>query len=225
MSVSGTKVVVFLGPPGVGKGTQAGLLAERTGASHVSTGALLRDEIASGSELGLKVQGIIHRGDLVSDDDLFACLESGLVRALARKTALVILDGVPRNRSQVPRLDEALEHHGLRVEAALYFGAPVEKLIERFAKRWSCSACGAVYALDVAPVKEASCARCAGVGTLYRREDDGAAAVQHRFSVYERETAPLLSDYRARGLLSEISGLGTGDEVFQAMSGVIEKIL
>lgn len=219
------KVVVLLGPPGVGKGTQAGLLAERTGAVHVSTGALLRDEIASGSPLGKKVQSTIHRGDLVSDDDLFGCLEAGLERVLARNCGLLILDGVPRNRSQVPRLDDTLAQHGLKVSSALYLKAPVERLVERFAKRWSCSSCGAVFALDAEPTADVACGRCGKKGTLARRQDDSAASVKHRFSVYENETSPLLADYSQRGLLKELDGLGSGEDVFQSLAREIEKIL
>lgn len=219
------KVVVLLGPPGVGKGTQAGLLAERLGAVHVSTGALLREEIATGSPLGKSVESTIHRGDLVSDDDLFGCLEGCLERALARNNGLLLLDGVPRNRSQVPRLDEVLSRYGLKVSAAIYLSAPVERLVERFARRWSCSSCGAVFALDADQAADAACSRCGKEGALVRRQDDSASSVKHRFSVYENETSPLLVDYRERGLLKEVDGLGSGEEVFQSLAREIEKIL
>ncbi len=216
-------VVVFLGPPGVGKGTQAGLLREKLDAIHISTGALLRSEIESGSELGLSVKGVMAKGDLVSDDQLFGCLENTLDRDRQLSEKLVILDGVPRTRSQVSRLDEVLSRRGLKVALAISLVAPVEKLVARFAHRWSCQSCGSVFSFETAPDSGSKCEKCGAQGAFYRRDDDGEKAVRYRFSVYHEETAPLLDVYRERELLQEVDGLAEAGAVFEQIRAKIVK--
>ena len=201
-------VVVFLGPPGVGKGTQASYLNDRLGASHISTGALLREEIETRSSLGLEIKDVMARGDLVDDDQLFQCLENKLERVEGLSGKLLLLDGVPRTRSQVTRLDGVLAKHGLKVGLALNLSAPVEQLIERFAMRWSCRQCGQIYSYQSAPVAGHVCSKCGGSDSLVRRKDDEPESVRHRFKVFEQETAPLVSEYEDRGILRVVNGLG-----------------
>lgn len=217
-------VVVFLGPPGVGKGTQAGLLADRLGALHVSTGAILRSELETGSELAKSLQTVMARGDLVSDEQLFLCLGSALDRIGTFSERVVLLDGVPRNLAQIGRLDEVLSARGAKVDLALALVAPLEQLVVRFAKRWSCKNCGAVFAFDQTPGSQDACSRCGSLGSLGRRPDDEPEAVRHRFSVYEQATAPVLSEYLKRGLLSTVDGLADQEAVYVTLQKELSKI-
>ena len=216
------RVVVFLGPPGVGKGTQAAKLADRFRAFHVSTGGLLRDEVASKSALGLLIQGVMERGDLVSDQHLFACLERTLGDLAASKAgALVLLDGVPRNLNQVGLLDQALSQVGARVDLVISFEAPAEDLVGRLSSRWNCKACGAVCSLPEPPSDDFPCEKCGRVGTLMRRADDAPDSITRRLTAYHESTAPVAAAYKKRGLLEEVNGLNAMDVVHGA---VIEKI-
>ena len=219
------KVVVFLGPPGAGKGTQAGFLSGRLGFEHVSTGALLRSEIAASSALGMRVKAIVESGSLVNDDVLFECLESSLARLEGRKVSHLLLDGVPRTSSQVERLDSVLKAHQLKVDVAVAVAAPVGLLVERFAKRWTCRRCGNVEAFASAEIATgAECRKCQTVSSFYRREDDSPVAVRHRFSVYEAETAPLMNLYRSRGILIEVDGLRAAEWVYVDVASAVVRI-
>lgn len=206
----GVHVIVLLGPPGAGKGTQGALLAERCGARHISTGSLLRDEVASGSHLGLQIRDIMARGELVSDGHLFACLEHSLAslsRSAEAQGTLVVLDGVPRNLAQVGLLDAALDRAGVKVDGVLELQAPLEKLVDRFQRRWTCSSCGSILALESAPAAGSACPRCGTKGSLGRRDDDAPEAVRRRLAVYQEATAPVSAAYGKRGILEVIDGL------------------
>ena len=217
-------VVVFLGPPGVGKGTQAGFIRERLGAIHVSTGALLREEIDSNSALGNEVKDVIARGDLVNDEQLFLCLESKLDRIPNLSSALLLLDGVPRTRQQVARLDQILKKYHVSVELVLSLFAPLEKLVDRFARRWSCKSCGNIFSLPSPPMLGVVCVKCGQLDSLVRRKDDEPEAVRYRFSIFESETAPLVADYEKRGLVTQVNGLGDPEGVFGDLKAEIVKL-
>lgn len=208
------KVVVLFGPPGAGKGTQAGLLASRLGAKHVSTGGILRSQIASGSELGTRIKGIVESGRLVDDDTLFAALEADLT-GLKNGTDILILDGVPRTVSQVSRLDTSLTRLGLSVGKVLYISAPLERLVERFAKRWTCKSCGNVFSFSTKGEAEAAtCGACGTKGAMYRRADDAPEAVERRFRVYEEETLPVVEQYQRHNLVRNVDGLQSQELVY-----------
>lgn len=208
------KVVVLLGPPGVGKGTQAGFLSTRLGIWHVSTGTILRNEIASGSTLGCKVKEIVESGALVNDEVLFSCLQSYLDKG-GRTAEILVLDGVPRTLSQVSRLDDSLARLTLKVGAVVALTAPVEALVERFSLRWTCKSCGAVAAFESASLAGgAVCPTCRNVGSFQRREDDTPEAVRKRFGIYNEETSVLLDVYRKRQLLTEVNGLRQAETVY-----------
>ena len=219
------KVVVFLGPPGAGKGTQAGFLSGRLGFEHVSTGALLRHEISAHTVLGLKIKSIVEAGGLVNDDVLFECLENSLTRLLRSETSYLLLDGVPRTLSQVERLDVVLKAHSLKVDIAVAVAAPVELLVERFGKRWTCKKCGNVEAFPSTDKAEnAVCRKCSSAASFLRREDDSPEAVRNRFTVYESETAPLIGVYRSRELLVEVNGLRAPEWVYVDVASSVLRI-
>ena len=217
------KVVVLFGPPGAGKGTQAGLLATRLGATHVSTGTLLRAQIASGSQLGTKIKDIVESGRLVDDVILFEALEAELEKLRLAEANYLVLDGVPRTVAQVALLDSNLTRMGVPVQSVLYISAPLERLVERFGKRWTCRACHSVFSCEAsAPADAALCPKCQAAHSLYRRVDDAPESVERRFRIYEEETLPVVALYEARGLVSHIDGLQSPEHVY---ARVVEQVL
>lgn len=176
--------LVLLGPPGSGKGTQAARLKDHLQVPHVSTGDLLRAEVAAGSDLGRKAKEIMARGDLVSDDILLGMLEERLARPDSGDG--FILDGYPRNLAQAAALDALLQRIGQPMDAAVQLAVDNELLIERIAGR----------------------ARDQG------RADDSPDAVRTRLRVYDEQTAPVIGFYRQHGQLTVVDGVGTLDEVF-----------
>jgi adenylate kinase len=170
------------------------------------------------------MQAVMARGDLVSDEQLFLCLGSALDRIGGFAERLLLLDGVPRNRAQIDLLDTVLAARGAKVDMALALVAPLDQLVARFAKRWSCAKCGAVFAFDKSPDGHQACSRCGSIGSLGRRPDDEPDAVKHRFNVYEQATAPVLSEYRNRGLLSTVDGLADQEGVYSVLQKELSKI-
>ncbi len=207
------KVFVIFGPPGVGKGTQCALVAERLSVQHVSTGSIIRGEIASGSDLGKRVKDIVAGGNLVDDATLFSCLNGFLSRADLSKGVL-LLDGVPRTTSQVSGLDDVLSKLNLKVNGVISITAPVEDLISRFSKRWTCS-CGYVGAFDSEGLARAAvCPKCSKSSSFSRRDDDRPEVVSKRMSVYRQETEPVAALYRDVGKMNEIDGLRPVEAVY-----------
>jgi adenylate kinase len=202
--------VVLLGPPGAGKGTQARRLAEAYALLHVSTGDLLRDEVARGTGPGLEAKAFMNRGELVPDE----VVGRMLLRRLHSQQASVgcVYDGYPRTTAQAHLLDGLLAELNRRIDAALFLDVPDEDLVTRMAGRRSCPACGSVYHLAAHPPKDG--ANCDGCGSgLVLRDDDHDDAIRERLRVYKAATAPLLDLYRGRGILREIVGTGTPDQV------------
>jgi len=183
--------IVILGPPGSGKGTQAALLVDRLGLPHISTGALLRDAVKSGSELGLRAKSIIDKGELVSDEIVSAMLEERLGQADV--AGGFILDGYPRNVAQAKSLDVMLERIGQPADEAIHIDIDPELIIERIAKR----------------AKEEG------------RSDDTEETVRNRLRVYEEQTAPVADYYAERGLLTRVLGEGTIEEILQRILSVL----
>ena len=219
------KVFVLLGAPGAGKGTQAALIAGRLGAVHISTGALLRDEIKSGSGLGLKVKSIVESGLLVDDSTLFECFEGSLLRAKAASKKLLLLDGVPRNKSQVNILEEVLRKLNLRVDAAIDFEIPQDVLVARLSNRWTCQKCSAVTSGNSEGVAPSSCGSCGAVHSFARRKDDEPASVSRRLGVYEAETALVSAIYQEQGLLCRVDANQDPEVVYLEVGAVITKKL
>ncbi len=197
--------IVFLGPPGVGKGTQATTLAQQLGVPHLSTGDLLRAAVAARTPLGLEAQGHMDAGRLVSDDLVLKILGERLAAPDAARGFL--LDGFPRNLAQAERLAGITT-----IDLVLSFELPAKLLIERLAGRRVCPTCQSVYNIVTRPPKVEG--KCDRDGTaLVQRPDDRPEAITTRLAVYAEQTAPLLGFYRKSGLLRSIDAAGTPDEV------------
>jgi adenylate kinase len=204
--------IVFVGAPGAGKGTQASLVARKLNLVHVSSGDLFRQALEQGTELGKKAKAFMEKGELVPDE-----ITIGMV--MERLSAPdyengVILDGFPRNLSQVEALDNALGEQGKTIDKVVSIGVREEELIHRLSGRWLCRQCQAVYNVVNSPPRvEGKCDKCGG--QLYQRLDDKPETVKKRLDVYFTETAPLIDYYRSQGKLLEIEGEGSVEEVTQ----------
>jgi adenylate kinase len=200
-----------MGTPGAGKGTQAKLLSSRFGACHISTGDALRDAVRSGTRLGREAQAAMDRGILVPDDVVIGIVEERLDAPDCRNGFL--LDGFPRTVAQARALDELLARKGQPLDAVILITVPRAEARERLAVRRVCERCGtmsdATHDGSAAPT---ACERCGGA--MVQRTDDSQATIEHRMDVYARETAPVLDHYRAAGLLREVDGTGSREDVF-----------
>jgi adenylate kinase len=216
------KIIVFLGPPGVGKGTQCSLLSTRLGVKHISTGAIIRQEIASESELGLRVKGIVETGHLVDDQSIFSCLENALTSMQPKHNDIILLDGIPRNLSQAKDLDLVLNKFSSKVDLVLSLSADLDKLIERFERRWTCSSCGKIEAIpQQTNIGHFVCTGCGKQGTMFRRKDDEPETVRKRFTVYQKETLPLASFYTDKNNLCVIDGLRHPEFVYAEIVSIL----
>ncbi len=204
------RFIVLLGPPGAGKGTQAQVLAEKTGLAHVSSGDIFRENLKNQTELGKLAQGYMNRGELVPDDVTIGMIRDRLSRPDCVEGA--ILDGFPRTPTQAEALSAMLKELDGKVVSVPYISVPAEVLIERLSGRWTCRTCGKVYHSVYNPPKQAGVCDDDG-GELYQREDDQPATVEKRIRVYMEQTSPLIEYYRQVGLLVEIDGTQPIEEV------------
>jgi adenylate kinase len=210
--------VVFFGPPGAGKGTQAKLLEQKFGACQVSTGEILRKAARAETPLGKQTSGYLSRGDLVPDDVMVKLVAERLKEPDCR--AGFILDGFPRTITQADDLESMLTDSGLPLGSALCLNAPNDVIIKRLSGRRTCRNCGSLYhEVFNPPLKDGSCDRCGA--ELYQRDDDREEQIASRLRVYEEQTAPLKAYYRKRGLLREIDGVGSVDEVRERVFSAI----
>jgi adenylate kinase len=196
-------ILILLGPPGAGKGTQADLVSERAGVAHLATGDLFRENIRNQTELGLQAKAFVDKGALVPDELTVRMLLDRFDRPDMAKG--VLLDGFPRTVEQARALDEALKQRGQDVDKVLYVNVGEEEVVRRLAGRWTCRNCGAVYHQVFSPPKEAGkCDRCGG--ELYQRDDDKPETVRNRLRVYTQQTAPLIDYYKKQDKLLEVNG-------------------
>lgn len=201
--------IVFLGPPGAGKGTQAEKLAEDLKIKKISTGDILREAVAKGTELGQRAKLYMERGELVPDEIILGIIEEAI-----NDEEGFILDGFPRNINQAKALDEMLSRKGLNITHVIFLDVPDEEIIKRIAYRRVCLNCGAVYNLIFNPPKEDEiCNNCGS--KLVQREDDREGVVRKRLEVYRDSTEALVKIYEERGVLRRINGLGDREEVFR----------
>lgn len=195
--------IVLLGAPGAGKGTQAEILAKRTGLPHISSGDIFRENLKKQTELGKLAQKYMSKGELVPDDVTIAMIKERLSRPDCAKGA--ILDGFPRTPTQAKALDEMLAELGGKVVAVPFIKVPEEELVDRLSGRLVCKANGHIFHKKYNPPKVPGICDYDG-SELYQREDDKPEVVRNRIRVYLEQTAPLIDFYRARGLLVEIDG-------------------
>lgn len=210
--------VLIIGPQGSGKGTQAAAVAPQLGLVHVATGDLFRALMASDSELAREVRSYYDRGALVPDDLTVRVLVTRLDELEREQPNYrgVLLDGFPRNRAQAEALDRVLRERGDDLVAVIHLVVPREALIERLSGRLVCQQCGATYHRIFNPPRQPGvCDRCGG--PLIQRSDDTPEAITRRLDIYEEQTAPLLEYYRQRGLLVDIDGDRSIDEVSQSI--------
>ena len=207
--------LIFIGPPGSGKGTQAKRLAAQHGVPHISTGDMLREAIADGTELGRQAAPIMASGALVSDDLMLGIIDERLAKSDAQRG--FILDGFPRTLVQAEKLDAIVSKTsgngdaGLRVLQLL---VPDDAIVERISLRRSCPTCGAIYHLASAPpAVDMVCDRDGA--ELIARPDDNETAVRKRLEAFHRQTLPVATYYKAKNLLREVDGVGPVDQVFE----------
>lgn len=214
--------LVLLGPPGAGKGTQARMLAELAGVPQVASGDLLRAAVREKTQIGLKVAGILERGDLVSDEIVVKLIEERLDAPDARKG--FILDGFPRSLAQAELLGAMLSRRGTKIDRALAVMVPDAEIVKRISGRRTCRKCQEMFNVAFDPPQKAGvCDKCGG--ELYQREDDAEKTVQHRLDVYNATTKPLLDHYAAAGILTRVDGVGRPEEVEQRMIAALDGLI
>jgi adenylate kinase len=186
--------IVLFGPPGSGKGTQSELIIDTYGLTHFSTGDMLRAELAAETELGLKAKSIMERGELVSDEIIIGMIRN---RIKAEKDAKgFIFDGFPRTVAQAEGLDQLLEELGMKIDVMLGLEVERQELIDRLLKR----------------------------GEQQGRSDDNLETIENRIKVYEEQTSPVMLYYESQGKYRGVDGLGSIEEIFGRLTGIIEAL-
>lgn len=204
-------VLILLGPPGAGKGTQARMLEERFGLVQLSTGDLLRAAVAAGSEAGMQAKAVMEAGGLVSDDIVLAILRDRLAAPDCAQG--VVLDGFPRTTGQAEALDHLLAERGQAVNAAISLEVDDAKMVIRITGRVTCGSCGEGYHDTFKPpATEGVCDICGGQ-EMKRRADDNAKTVMSRLDAYHAQTAPLLRYYDAKAVLHTVDAMGEIDVI------------
>lgn len=212
--------LILLGAPGAGKGTQGKLLQEHFSIPHISTGDLLRTAATQGTALGREAKRYMDEGMLVPDELLEEALQQRLRAPDCRRG--FILDGFPRNAAQADSLSAMLREAGVALDCVASLHVPRETLVERLSGRRTCADCGAMCHLTLNPPQRSGvCDSCGG--KLYQRADDQEETIRARLAVYDRQTAPLLERYRSHGLLQEVDGVGTREQVFSRLIGSVQR--
>lgn len=212
-------ILVLLGPPGAGKGTQASRLTAERGLVQLSTGDMLRAAIKAGSELGRKAKSVMDAGELVSDD-----IVNGLIAErldVAADHPGFILDGYPRTQAQAEALDAMLTAKGLKLDHVVELEVDEDALVDRITGRFTCASCGALYHDRTMKPKVADTCDVCGSHEFKRRPDDNADTVRTRMVEYRAKTAPILPYYEAKGLVSRVDGMASMDAVAAAIDAVL----
>jgi adenylate kinase len=211
--------LIFIGPPGSGKGTQAKRLASRFGIPHISTGDMLREAVAAGTPVGQQAASIMAAGQLVPDDLMIAMIDDRLARPDAEKG--FILDGFPRTLVQAEKLETLLQPaaadgagNGKGDLQVLQLLVPDDAIVRRITLRRTCAQCGAIYHLENSPpAVDSVCDRCGA--EVIARPDDTEEAVRKRLESFHRQTMPVATYYKSKQILREVDGIGPVDEVFE----------
>ncbi|WP_447979908.1 adenylate kinase [Candidatus Nitrospira bockiana] len=211
--------IVLLGAPGVGKGTQADRLSSTLGYPKISTGDILREAVRRQTPLGREAKAFMDRGQLVPDPVVIGLVHEKLDEPGSAKG--FVLDGFPRTVAQAEELDKILQEKGHRLDRVINVRVPREEIVRRLTGRRSCSMCQAAFHMEFAPPKQDGlCDRCGG--TLVQRSDDRRDTVEARLSVYDQQTAPLIEYYGRRGLLSELDGVGSIEQVQERLRALFQ---
>ncbi|MFO8126700.1 adenylate kinase [Yoonia sp.] len=216
-------VLILLGPPGAGKGTQARMLEERFGLVQLSTGDLLRAAVASGSDAGKAAKAVMEAGDLVSDDIVIAILRDRLAAPDCAKG--VILDGFPRTTLQAEALDQMLAESGQQIDSAIELEVDDAQMVTRIAGRFTCGACGEGYHDTFKVPEVADTCDCCGAQDMTRRADDNTETVMSRLDAYHEQTAPLVAYYADKGALRRVDAMGQISDIQDAIAALTEHVM
>jgi len=211
-------ILILLGAPGAGKGTQAKRLVSKYSIPQVSTGDILRAALKDETPLGVKAKSYMDKGELVPDGVVIGIIEERLVQEDCKDG--FILDGFPRTVNQADALEETLSRLGQFIDHVLEINVGSDELVSRLTGRRTCKECAAGYHVRFSPpAREGFCDKCNG--TLYQREDDSEATIVERLKVYGAQTLPLTDYYKSKGTLTAIDGLGSEEEIFGRIDAVV----
>ena len=214
-------VLILLGPPGAGKGTQARMLEDKFGLVQLSTGDLLRAAVAAGTEAGKQAKAVMEAGDLVSDEIVIAILRDRLAEPDCARG--VILDGFPRTTVQAEALDALLAETGGRINAAISLDVEDAEMVTRISGRFTCGSCGEGYHDTFKPTaKPGICEKC-GSTDMKRRADDNAETVAQRLEAYHAQTAPLIAYYAGKGALERIDAMGDIAAIGEGLNAIVAR--
>ncbi|MEH7827201.1 adenylate kinase [Gemmobacter denitrificans] len=215
-------VLILLGPPGAGKGTQARMLEEDFGLVQLSTGDLLRAAVAAGTEAGKRAKAVMEAGGLVSDDIVLAILKDRMAQPDVARG--IILDGFPRTAGQAAALDALLAEAGQRVTAAISLEVDDEAMVGRVSGRYTCGTCGEGYHDEFKkPAVAGTCDKCGGTA-FKRRADDNAETVRERLKAYHDQTAPLIAYYDKLGVLERIDAMGPIAQIRTGLGAIVNRV-
>lgn len=204
--------IVLLGAPGAGKGTQAKKISEKFGISHVSTGDILRSELKNNTELGMKANEYMKEGRLVPDELIIEIIRKKIEKKGQEPEFL--MDGFPRTLVQAKKFDEMLTSLGISLDKVINIDVEEDELVKRLTSRRVCHDCSGICSINnFGSEDEAKCPVCGG--SLYKRKDDDREVIKERLKVYEKQTRPLIDYYNTSGLLADISGSGSENEIFE----------
>jgi len=213
--------LILLGPPGAGKGTQAKIIMDKYGIPQISTGDMLREAVAKGTELGKKAKEYMTQGKLVPDEIVIGIVKERLKQKDCEKG--FILDGFPRTLAQAEALDRIMGEMGKKIDAVINVNVPEEEVVRRIAYRRTCRNCGAIYHLIYNPPKKPGiCDKCGG--ELYQREDDKEETVRERYRVYKKNTEPLIEYYKKKGILFDVDGTKDIEGVKREILDILSKL-